>query len=129
MSETYNYSNSIMIVDSMNFRESDSEVIPFHFYNQILVLPGYIDVEVDLFYGAALTDVVALAIKSDNYTSITYKVGSDSNPSVQLNNAQFWRGRGMIDYLPASPQKLYFTNAGVLNANVQVVAGLTSYTP
>lgn len=129
MSVTYNYSNSILIPNSTNFRQSDSEVIPYHFYNQILVRAGYTDVEVEIFYGAALTDVVTFGIISNNYTGITYKVGLLANPAVTLDNAQFWRGRGMLDYLPAAPDTLYFSNAGVEDANVQVIVGLESYTP
>lgn len=129
MSVTYNIANSILVPNSMSFRQSDSISIPFHFYNAILVRAGYTDVEVEVFHGSTLSDVLVFAIISDNYSNITYKVGSLANPAVSLGNAQFWRGRGMIDYLPAAPDTLYFSNGGSSDAHVQVVVGLSTYTP
>jgi hypothetical protein len=126
LSITFRFSNSILIPDSVNLRDNSEESHPYSYYNQALIRAGYVNVEVAMYTGLSMSEVELIGIISDNYTSITYRVGSPANPLFQLDNAQFWRGRGMLDLIGTTPDKFFFNNAGLQDANIQILMGVNS---
>ena len=87
------------------------------------VNPNDVDVEVDVKVGST-GEVKLLAIASDRYTDLTYKVNSDSADPVTLDHPQVLFGNGAVRILDAAPDLLLFSNASTTDkASVQILVG------
>ena len=80
------------------------------------------DLVVDIKLGSA-GSLMLLAIASDKYKDITYKVGA-STTSITLDHPQLFFGAGAVIFLGTDPDSLTFTNASTNEkASVQILVG------
>jgi hypothetical protein len=93
------------------------------------VKPNDTDEEVDIKIGSNSTGkVMLLAIASDKYTDISYKVNHTTATALKLDHPQVFFGAGAIATLytapDTAPDSLFFSNASSTEkASVQILIG------
>lgn len=125
MSTTFRFKSSILVPGSLNLRDESEETHPFYYYSVALIRAGYVNAEVSVYTGVSMSEVEFMMITSDHYITMSYKIGTAFSSVIQLDNAQTWRGRGMLDSLGVTPpSSLFFSNASGVDANIKILLGV-----
>jgi hypothetical protein len=85
------------------------------------------DMEVEVQPSTTAGQVKFLAIASDRYGDdsnfLSYKVNSDANPAIRLDQPITLAGTGAVSALDAAPTSLFFSSTLVQDATIHIVVG------